>query len=164
MSSMILMKTVSVAIKAFARPVVSYFSYYNRVHMEKSSNFLMKFLRNRLIGFGQKFNLYNQKFNRKMFRLNDDKPINPLPDNKALERGVELIAEVIIYSIILVFPCYEIIRSAKKSALKEEKKDDEYTQMRKKLDERVNDYYLFLNDINNFDRKLKEIKNEKHLV
>ncbi len=158
------MKTLKIGIKALARPTVSYFSYYNRVHMENSGNFLMKFLRKKFIGIGQKFNYYNQKFNRKIFRLNNEKPINPLTENQALERGVELIAEVIIYTIIVVLPCNEIIKSAKKSALKEQKKDNEYIEMRKKLNLVVLEYYSIMNEIYNLEKELRKINNEIHLV
>lgn len=162
--SIILMKTLTIAVKTLARPVVTYFSYYKRIHMENSSNFLMKYLRKKLIGIGQKLNYYNQNFNRKMFRLNSDKPINPLPENKALERGIEFLAEVIIYTIIVGYPSYEIVKSGKKSALKEEKKDEQYIRMREKLDKEVKEYYKISKDLNELEMKIKELNNEIYLV
>ena len=99
--SMIFMKAFSFAVKAFARPVVTYLTYYNRKNMENSNKFFIKKIRLLLIGFGQKFHLKNQQLNRKIFKLNNDSPINPLSESMALEKGAELIAEFIIYSIII---------------------------------------------------------------
>jgi hypothetical protein len=55
--------------------------------------------------------------------------IKPLTDDKALERGAELISEIIVYTILLTIPIYEMIKSYKSNVQKEKKKKDYLIKM-----------------------------------
>jgi len=112
---------------------------------------MIKF-RDGFIFLGQNFNYYNILFNRKIFKLSSNIPIQPLSADKALERGAELITEFIVYSFIITIPTIEIIKSQIKSQLKENQKNDNIMNMRKELN-------IVVKDNNNFKAEFIEIAN-----
>jgi hypothetical protein len=123
-------KILSIAIRTLARPLINWLSYYNRIKLQESPNKLAIFTRTRLILLGNNINYYNILLNRKVFGMTKEtSTIKPLTDDKALERGAELISEIIVYTILLTIPIYEMIKSYKSNVQKEKKKKDYLIKM-----------------------------------
>lgn len=162
--SVFILKTLTVAVKALARPVINYFAYYNRIKLQESNNKTMKRLRDGFIFLGQNFNYYNTLFNRKLFKLSSNSPIQPLSADKALERGAELITEFIVYSVIIAIPTIEIIKSQIKSQQKENQKIENINNMRSDLNNIVNEYNSFREEVNEIAVSLKKINEKIHVV
>lgn len=117
-------KVFSIAIKTLARPLINWLSYYNRIKMQESQDRFAISARTKLIYIGQKYHYYNSLLNKKIFGLTKETTIKSLTPEKALERGAELVSEIIVYSILLSLPVYEMIKSYKSNKIKNEKKKE----------------------------------------
>jgi hypothetical protein len=157
--SVLLFKILSIAVKTLARPLINWLSYYNRLRVQESNHRIMVFLRLRLVWIGQKFNYYNVLINRKIFGLVKEEEIKPLTDEKALERGAELLSEMIVYSIILGIPIYEMIKSQKSSAAKEKKKKDFLINIQTDCDNLVENSMENRRSLEDIKTRLGKIKN-----
>jgi hypothetical protein len=147
-----LFKVVSIAVRTLARPLINWLSYYNRIKMQESKNIFAIFMKNKLIFLGQNFHYYNVLLNRKIFGLSKESVIKPLTEDKALERGAELISEMIVYSILLIVPSYEMIKSYKTTQQKNQKKKDYMVKIQTEVESMIE-----LNLKNS--SQVKEIKN-----
>jgi len=128
-------KIISIAIRTLARPLINWVSYYNRIKVQESKNKSGVLIRNRLVWLGQTINYYNILLNRRIFGLTKDTgTIKALTQDKALERGAELISEIIVYSILLTIPIYEMIKSYKSTVEKERKKKEAIVNMQTDID------------------------------
>jgi len=159
-----MIKTLSVAVKALARPVINYFAYYNRLKLQESNSGIMMKIRDGLISLGQNFNYYNTVLNRKMFKLSTNSPVQKLSPDKALERGAELITEIIVYSVLIILPTMELIKSQNKAQKKETQKFLEIKKMRDDLDDVVEQNYEISKEINKMSILLKEKCENIHSV
>lgn len=150
-------KLFSVAAKSLARPIINYFAYYNRLKLQDSDHIISKKIRDNLINLGQKFNYYTIKINRKLFKINNNTPINPLCTEKALERGAELVSEIIVYSVLITLPTLEIIRSQIKSKEKENKKIQNLMKMRTDLNKIIFYNYQINKELDDLIHTMKKI-------
>ncbi len=157
-------KIFSIAIKTLARPLINWVTYYNRLKVQESNHKVAIFIRNKLISTGQNFHYYNTLLNKKIFGLTKETTIKTLSEDKALERGAEFISEVIVYSILLTLPIYEMIKSYKSTQQKEKKKKDYLNKMQTDLDMMIESHIINKNSIQDIKNKLKEIDSNLHLV
>ena len=131
-------KILSIAIRTLARPLINWVTYYNRLKVQESKHKFGIFMKNKLILLGQTIHYYNMKINRKIFGLTKETgTIKPLTSDKALERGAEVISEVIVYSILLTIPIYEMIKSYKSNKEKEKKKKEYLIKMQDDLESQI---------------------------
>lgn len=154
-------KAVSIAIKALAKPIINYFTYYNRVKLQESNHYFLIKIRDSLTNLGQKYHYYTIVLNRKVFKLSSDAPIKLLSPDKALERGAELISEIIIYSILIVLPSIELIKAQFRSKDKEKQKNQVILDMRSDLNKIIVYNYSCLDDLDQMKKSLLHIKNKK---
>jgi hypothetical protein len=162
--SVFLLKAITLMVKTLARPLINWVSYYNRLKMQESNKKHIIIIRNRLIQLGNTFNYYNTLFNRKIFKLSDKQPIKPLADDKALERGAELISETIVYSILLIVPTIEMIRTYKNNKKKEQDKKENFIKIQKKVEKLIENHNRSISDINELKRVVNNLNNYIYLV
>jgi hypothetical protein len=162
--SVFLLKALTLMVKTLARPLINWVSYYNRLKMQESNKKHIVFIRNKLITLGNNFNYYNTLFNRKLFKLSDKQPIKPLSDDKALERGAELISETIVYSILLIVPTLEMIRSYKNSKKKEEDKKQIIVKIQKNVEILIENHSRNMLDVSELKHVVNKFNREIYLV
>jgi hypothetical protein len=149
-------KILSIAIRTLARPLINWVSYYNRIKLQESPNKFATFLRNRMIKLGNTTNYYNILINRKIFGMTKEtSAIKSLTDDKALERGAELISEIIVYTILLTIPICEMIKSYKSNQLKEKKKKEFIAKMQTDVDDLIEGNVVRSQNINQMNNKIK---------
>lgn len=153
-------KVVSLAVRTLARPLINWVSYYNRLRMQQSQNIFIISLRNRLVFLGQNFHYYNTLINRKIFRLNDKVPIKPLSEEKALERGAELISECIVYSILLTIPLYEIVKAYRSGNKKQQQKKEFLIKMQTDLRDYIEIQENLKESISQINKSTKNFTNK----
>lgn len=162
--SVVFFKALSIAIRTLARPLINYVSYYNRLKVQESNNKVAIVIRGRLIWLGQTFNYYNTRFNRAIFKLATPQAIKPLADDKALERGAELISEFIVYSILLIIPTLEMIKSYKSGKAKEEKKKDFLINIQKDIDTLIEKNHNNIKEVKDIKQILLGINTKMYIL
>ncbi len=128
-------KVFSIAIKTLARPVINWVAVSNKQNIQESKGRFNVFLRQRMIGIGQTINYCTLELNRRVFGLKITSSKKTLSNDKAVERGVEFCSELIIYSICLMWPIYETIKSNKKGKKQQDKERDALINMQNELNE-----------------------------
>ncbi len=122
--SLVVVKIITIIIKTTAKPIISWLTHYNKLILKESTKKEIEFIKKKLYVVGQNYNFYLTKFNRIILRLNTKDPIKMLSEEKAIEKGVEFLSELILYSIIITIPILEIRKAAiqkKKEKLIEDK-------------------------------------------
>jgi len=109
--SVFVFKALSVLIKTTARPLVSWFSYYNTQMIKESSHHEYKILKKSLINIGQSYNYYYTKFNRRSLGTQKYEPIKLLSNEQAFEKAAEFLTEIFVYSILIIIPILEYRRN-----------------------------------------------------
>lgn len=156
--SALIFKAVTVIVKTTAKPFIAWMSHYNKQMLRESTNSFHNFIKNRMINIGQSYNYYYTKFNRKILRLKANDPIKLLSEDKAMEKGVEFVSEVVVYLIILGIPIYELIKMLQYKA--DVAIEEKYTFIKIKSaieSNKENNLYLS-NKLNEIDEKIEKIK------
>lgn len=99
-------KIFSLVIRIFTRPMVNYTKKY---HLGNTANTPL-LLRKNFVWLGNYYHRLESWINRKFLKIEtpDALFIKPLSDDVALEKGVEFFYEILVYSILLVLPLYEM--------------------------------------------------------
>lgn len=119
-----IVKFVIILIKSTAKPVVNWFTHYNRLAIKEYKGSNSNNVKNFLKIIGQFYYVYLTKFNRRILKVKTNTPIRLLPEEKAVDKGIEILSELLLYTIILGIPVYELLTGAKykkKEKLIEEK-------------------------------------------
>jgi hypothetical protein len=131
-------KIISIAIKTLARPLINWLAYYNRISLQESKKPVARFIKKFFEGLGQNVNYYNILLNRKIFGITKEtSQIKSLTSEKALEKGAETVSEIVVYTILLTLPIYEMMKSYKTNKQKEKKKKDEIVNLQNDIDELI---------------------------
>lgn len=150
--SILFFRVVNHVIRVMARPVISWITFYNKNYLKNKENksFLIKWLIKELGDFGQFYNKMNNKMNKRVFNLKSIDVNKPISEEKALEKGIEILSEILIYALVLSIPIYEFLKINKIAKLKSKEKVDKIKYMENTLLE--------------ISEKNKELKKEVNLL
>jgi hypothetical protein len=157
-------KILSIAIRTLARPLINWVTYYNRIKVQESQNKSAVFIKHRLIWLGQTTNYYNILINRKIFGLSKETTIKALTTDKALEKGAEVISEIIVYSILLTIPIYEMIKAYKSNNQKEKQKKEYLVNMQTDVENTIESNIVRENTIAEIKANLFKINSNLYKV
>lgn len=144
-----LFKVFSLIIKIFSKPVVN---YTKKMHMNRKNN-SHQWLRRFFIFLGNKYHLFETKINRKFLNVSSEFAfrIKPLNDDDALTKGVEFFYEIILYSILIIFPLYEMQKGQNEAKEKSKAINDRLVS----LDEGIQKIRIDIkNESNNLTQKV----------
>ena len=110
--SIVLIKIATIVIKTVAKPIISWLTHYNKLVLKESTHKEIDIIKNKLNNLGQNYHYYQTKFNRKILKLNTMDPIKLLPEDKAIERGVEFLSEIFLYTIMIGIPIWELSKNS----------------------------------------------------
>lgn len=102
-----LFKVISLAVRVFSRPMFNHLKKYHLGKHKKTTDWLGAIF----IRMGLFYNRMETKINKKFLKIDtkgEDIFIKPLSDDVALEKGVEFFYEILVYSILLGLPIYEM--------------------------------------------------------
>ncbi len=151
-------KLITLVIRTIAKPLVSWFSYYNRLKLQQNQSRFSRLIRGRLIWIGQKVNYYNTIINRKIFKISSTTSVTELSEEKALEKGAETISELIVYSILIIIPIAEWIRQSKQSKKKELMKEMYINELKNELALAIENNKEIMSEIEEIKSQIYEIK------
>mmetsp|Transcript_36546 Transcript_36546/g.37942 ORF Transcript_36546/g.37942 Transcript_36546/m.37942 type:complete len:169 (-) Transcript_36546:50-556(-) len=112
MTLVIAVKAITVLMKTVAKPLTSWLSHYHKIVLKDSTKASDLFMKERFVNLGQSYNFHHTKFNRKILRLKSNDPIKLLPAERALEKGIEFFSEIVMYSIIIGIPLWEMKKAS----------------------------------------------------
>lgn len=130
--STFLFKVMNLVVRTVAKPLISWVTHYKKLKFkEDSGSKFQMFIRKKLIQAGQSWNYYNVMINRKLFKISTTgTTISSLSEEKALEKGAEVMSEVIIYSLLIIIPLMEWWRLSKISKEKELAKEKDISDLK----------------------------------
>lgn len=110
------------SIGAICRPLLNWIINHKKADLQGELKFGI--MGRSFIFIGQKWNTFTVNLNRKVFKISTLSEIKQLSDKQALVAGTELIAEIIIYSILIIVPILEWRKQARVAEVKEKKEQD----------------------------------------
>jgi len=101
-----LFKVFSLVVRVFSRPLINYTKRYHIGRKADSHDLLRRFF----IFVGNYYNRLETKINKKFLKIPnaDEIFVKPLSDDVAIEKGVEFFYEIVLYSILISLPLYEM--------------------------------------------------------
>lgn len=153
-------RVMNLLVRTIAKPLISYVTHYKKIHLKEESTSKSKnYLRKKLINCGQNWNYYNVLINRKLFKISTGTTtIAELSEEKALERGAEIMGEVLVYTILLLVPLFEWIRLSKISKKKDLEKQKIIDDMRTQADLVIKDSEQIKNEIQEIVKLLEGLE------
>lgn len=153
-------KIMTLIVRTAAKPIIQWVTYHNKLKLQ-DQNTNMKYVKDYIIWTGQAFNYYNIKINRKLFGLSKTEVIKPLSNEKAIEKGAEFLSEFLIYSILIILPVIEYLRSNKASKEVEFLRQQEIRRMKNDIDALEKQNENLRNRINEMSNIFAEVINTK---
>ena len=152
--SSIIRNTLDLLVRTLSRPIITWV-----LNHKKNDIIGGEFgkLGKTLEFIGQNWNYYTVKINRKILKISNITEIKQLPKDKALEKGINLISEIFIYSLLIFIPIYEWRRQSKNSDINEQIEEEEANKMLNLIKE--------LSDNNvNIEKRIFQFKQEYNEV
>lgn len=149
-------KVMTLVVRTAAKPIIQWVTYYNKLKLQEQ-NTKLKLLKDSILWIGQAYNYYNIRLNRIIFGLSRTEVIKPLSNEKAIEKGAEFLSEFLIYSILIVLPVLEYIRSNNASKEIEFLREKEVSRMQNDIDKLEKENEKLRERLQNIGKILDEI-------
>ncbi|WJX26709.1 hypothetical protein P8452_15602 [Trifolium repens] len=120
-----LLKLGTLALKTLSKPVAGKLKQQASIHPR---------FRQLIIDMAQKNHQITTKMQRRIYGHATDVEIRPLNEEKAVQAAVDLIGEVFVFSVAVLALIFEVQRSARSEARKEEIRKQELEAVRQKND------------------------------
>ncbi|KAI6703696.1 hypothetical protein NL676_012832 [Syzygium grande] len=118
-----LLKLGTLVVKTLSKPVASRLKQQAALHPR---------FRELIVGFAQANHRMTTNAQRRLYGHATDVEIRPLNEQKAVQAAVDLIGELFVFSVAGALVIFEVQRSAKSEARKEEKRREELEAMRQR--------------------------------
>ena len=146
-------KLVSLIIRLFTKPMTNYFKA-----SLKSKKIEKPFVRELIMGLGQKYNRWNVIITRSFSGMGSIDYIKPLSDEKALDSGAEFVGEIIAYGTLLIWGIYEVNKLSKDTKLKEGKVNDAISEIGEKATNLNEDYLALVKQVQELREEIEKIQ------
>ena len=102
-------KILSLVVRVFAKPIISKTKDYHLGFRSDDHTMMKKFF----IICGNSYHRFETKINKDSLKILEEgelyiKPLNP---TQAIEKGIDIFYELLLYGIIIGFPIYELYRA-----------------------------------------------------
>jgi hypothetical protein len=153
-------KVMNLVVRTIAKPIVSWVTHYKKMKFkDETDSAIQRATRRRLIWIGQTWNYYNVSINRKLFKISTgNATISNLSEDKAIEKGAEILGEFIVYSLLIIIPLIEWYRLSKISKQKEMVKENFIKETRLYIDSVMKESEEIDEDINQIKCLIQEIE------
>ncbi|XP_020098116.1 OPA3-like protein [Ananas comosus] len=151
-------KLGSLALKSLSKPIVSRLKQHAGLHPE---------FRQLIINLAQANHRFTTNMQRRLYGHATNVEIRPLNEEKAVQAAVDLLGEVFVFSVAGGLIIFEVQRSARSEARKEELRRQEIEGMKQKEEDLMKEVELLKQRIKEFERLsrgwgLSNILNYKH--
>lgn len=121
-----LLKLGTLALKTFSKPIAARLKQQAGIHPK---------FRNLIVSIAQTNHRMTTTMQRRIYGHATDVEIRPLNEEKAVQAAVDLMGEVFIFSVAVAALIFEVQRSARSEAKKEETRRQEMEGMRQRDEE-----------------------------
>ncbi|AAF16770.1 F3M18.5 [Arabidopsis thaliana] len=121
-----LMKLGTLAVKTISKPLASQLKHQAKVHPK---------FRQSIINFAQRNHRITTQMQRRIYGHATDVEIRPLDEEKAVQAAVDLIGEIFLFGVGGAVVVFEVQRSSRSEARKEEARKQELEELRIKDEE-----------------------------
>ncbi len=144
---------MNLIVRTMSKPIISWVTYHKKIKLKEPTHSKNQiYFRKKLMQIGQSWNYYNVLINRKLFKMSyTNSNIPKLSEDIALERGAEIISEIVIYTVLLSIPIFEWYRLSKIQREKKRLKDLEIMSMKMQLEEITSEAKII-------DKEIKRVK------
>ncbi|CAO2813116.1 unnamed protein product [Amaranthus hypochondriacus] len=142
-----LFKLGTLALKTACKPIA------NRLKKEAS---LHPRFRQRIINFAQVNHRLTTQIQRRIYGHRTDVEIRPLNEEKAVQAAADLIGEAFVFTVAGVLVIFEVQRSAKSEARKEEARSQELQAMRQRDEELAGEVEALKRRVEEVEQLIKE--------
>ncbi|XP_004485848.1 uncharacterized protein [Cicer arietinum] len=155
-----LLKLGTLALKTLSKPVASRLKQQAALHPR---------FRQLIVNMAQANHQITTKMQRRIYGHATDVEIRPLNEEKAVQSAVDLIGELFVFSVAGVLLIFEVQRSARSEARKEELRKQDLEAMRQKNDGLAEEVELLKHRLQELEqlargRGLTGILNFKHII
>ncbi|KAK4589805.1 hypothetical protein RGQ29_020404 [Quercus rubra] len=141
-----LLKLGTLALKTLSKPVASRLKQQAAIHPR---------FRQLIIGMAQKNHRFTTQMQRRIYGHATDVEIRPLNEEKAVQAAVDLIGELFVFTVAGVAVIFEVQRSARSEARKEEVRKQELEKMRQRDEDIAREVELLKQKLEELERIAK---------
>ncbi|XP_027105405.1 uncharacterized protein [Coffea arabica] len=138
-----LLKLGTLAVKTLSKPIASRLKVQAGRHPK---------FRNFIVGIAQGNHRITTQMQRRIYGHATDVEIRPLNEEKAVQAAVDLLGEVFVFSVAVAALIFEVQRSARSEAKKEELRRQEMEVLRQRDDELAREVELLKSKLQELDQ------------
>lgn len=142
-----LFKLGALALKTACKPIAS--------RLKKEASVHPRF-RQFIVNFAQANHRFTTQIQRRIYGHRTDVEIRPLNEEKAVQAAADLIGEVFVFTVAGAAVIYEVQRSAKSEARKEEARRQEMEEMRKRDEDLARELEVLKHKLEVLEQQTKE--------
>lgn len=142
-----LFKLGALALKTACKPIAS--------RLKKEASVHPRF-RQFIVNFAQANHRFTTQIQRRIYGHRTDVEIRPLNEEKAVQAAADLIGEVFVFTVAGAAVIYEVQRSAKSEARKEEARRQEMEEMRKRDEDLARELEALKHKLEVLEQQTKE--------
>ncbi|XP_078151390.1 uncharacterized protein LOC144546718 [Carex rostrata] len=136
-------KLASLVLKSISKPIAARLKQQAGVHPK---------FRNLIVSLAQANHRITTTLQRQLYGHITTAEIRPLNEEKAVQAAVDLIGELFVFSVAGGLVIFEVQRSARSEARKEEKRRQEIEEIKQKEDDLLNELEILRQRISEFER------------
>ncbi|KAK4743721.1 hypothetical protein SAY87_010033 [Trapa incisa] len=141
-----LLKLGTLALKTLSKPVASRLKQQAALHPR---------FRQFIVSFAQSNHRMTTTMQRRLYGHATDVEIRPLNEEKAVQAAVDLIGEIFIFTVAGVLLIFEVQRSARSEAKKEERRRAEMEEMRQRDEDLAKEVEILRNKLEELEQLAK---------
>eukprot|EP00252_Welwitschia_mirabilis_P014920 TRINITY_DN32992_c0_g1_i1.p1 TRINITY_DN32992_c0_g1~~TRINITY_DN32992_c0_g1_i1.p1 ORF type:complete len:173 (-),score=32.36 TRINITY_DN32992_c0_g1_i1:271-789(-) len=138
-----LLKLGTLLLKTLSKPFASRLKHYAAHHSR---------FRNTIISIAQANHRFSTNLQRRLYGHSTDVAIRPLNEEKAVQAATDLIGELFIFSVAGAAVIFEVQRSARSEARKEEARKQELEDLRQRDDELARELVLLTQRVEEMEK------------
>lgn len=142
-----LFKLGALALKTACKPIAT--------RLKKEASVHPRF-RQFIVNFAQANHRFTTQIQRRIYGHRTDVEIRPLNEEKAVQAAADLIGEVFVFTVAGAAVIYEVQRSAKSEARKEEARRQEMEEMRKRDEDLARELEALKHKLEVLEQQTKE--------
>lgn len=139
-----LVKLGSLAFRTLSKPIAARLKYNAGIHPK---------FRGLIIGIAQANHRFTTNMHRRVYGRATDIHIRPLNEEKAIQAAADLLGELFVFSVAGAAIIYEVQRSARSEARKEEVRSQEFEAIKKREEQLALELQLIKQKISEMERQ-----------
>jgi len=149
-----LAKLATLLIRILTRPLTTLMKSYLKSNQPLENSVI----RETLVSLGQSYHKFNIRLQRKSLNLSGSHTyIKPLPEDKALENGIEFFGEIVAYGTLLVLGIYELNRRTTQQRTRKAEREETISKIHARIEGLESQYEALRTEIHQLAQSFEEL-------